>query len=150
MTVFKKNMDGDAGIMVGIGNDITAVAEIIDSCIVTPIVAILREIHIQGITASDSVTRWFFIKNAALYGAVVGNGRSKRAIFNLAVRFIGNGRKKAAGNSTMICERRGRRKLTATDFSVIYHSVVENSPNNDCISSNREFTFGDRFIAGNN
>ena len=79
-------MDGDAGIMVGIGNDITAVAEIIDSCIDTLIAAILREIHIQGIAASDSVTRWFFIKNAALYGAVVGNGRSKRAIFNLAVR----------------------------------------------------------------
>lgn len=94
MTVFKKNMDGDAGIMVGIGNDITAVAEIIDSCIVTPIVAILREIHIQGITASDSVTRWFFIKNAALYGAVVGNGRFKRAIFNRASGVIGNGIKK--------------------------------------------------------
>ena len=94
MTVTEKNMDGDAGIMVGIGNDITAVAEIIDSCIVTLIAAILREIHIQGIAASDSVTRWFFIKNAALYGAVVGNGRSKRAIFNLAVRFIGNGRKR--------------------------------------------------------
>ena len=53
-------MDGDAGIMVGIGNDITAVAEIIDSCIDTLIAAILREIHIQGIAASDSVTRWFF------------------------------------------------------------------------------------------
>ena len=64
-------MDGDAGIMVGIGNDITAVAEIIDSCIVTPIVAILREIHIQGIAASDSVTRWFFIKNAAIYSTTI-------------------------------------------------------------------------------
>lgn len=76
MTVTEKNIDGDAGIMVGIGNDITAVAEITDSCIETLIAAILREIHIQGIAASDSVTRWFFIKNAALYGAVVGNGRS--------------------------------------------------------------------------
>ena len=55
-------MDGDAGIMVGIGNDITAVAEIIDSCIATRIAAILREIHIQGIAASDSVTRWFLSK----------------------------------------------------------------------------------------
>ena len=117
MTVFKKNMDGDAGIMVGIGNDITAVAEIIDSCIVTPIVAILREIHIQGITASDSVTRWFFIKNAALYGAVVGNGRSKRAIFNRATGFIGNGiMKNAAGNSTMIYNGH---VVTATRYSAI-------------------------------
>lgn len=104
MTVTEKNIDGDAGIMVGIGNDITAVAEITDSCIETLIAAILREIHIQGIAASDSATLWFFLKNAALYGAIVGNGRFKRAIFNLAFRFIGNGRrKKAAGNSTMIC-----------------------------------------------
>lgn len=50
----------------------------------------------------------------------------------------------------MICERRRRIKITATDFSVIYHSVVEISPNNGCISSNREFTFGDISIAGNN
>ena len=52
-------MDGDAGIMVGIGNDITAVAEIIDSCIVTLIAAILREVHIQGIADMDSATCWF-------------------------------------------------------------------------------------------
>ena len=144
-------MDGDAGIMVGIGNDITAVAEIIDSCIDTLIAAILREIHIQGIAASDSVTRWFFIKNAALYGAIVGNGY-KRAIFNRATGFIGYGMEKfSTSDRTMIYEGRGRRKkITATDFSVIYHSVVEISPNNGCISSNREFTFGDISIAGNN
>ena len=103
MTVFKINIDGDAGSMVGIGNDITAVAEITDSCIDTLIAAILREIHFQGIAASDIATLWFFLKNAALYDAVVGNGRSKRAIFNLAIEFIGNGIKKsAAGNCTMI------------------------------------------------
>ena len=51
----------------------------------------------------DSATCWFFTKNAALYGAVVGNGRFKRAIFNRASGVIGNGIKKsAAGNSTMI------------------------------------------------
>ena len=78
-------MDGDAGIMVGIGNDITAVAEIIDSCIVTLIAAILREIHIQGIADMDSATCWFFTKNAALYGAIVGNGRTKRAAGNYTI-----------------------------------------------------------------
>ena len=60
MTVTEKNIDADAGIMVGIGNDITAVAEITDSCIETLIAAILREIHIQGIAASDSATCWLF------------------------------------------------------------------------------------------
>jgi hypothetical protein len=30
LTVTEKNIDADAGIMVGIGNDITAVAEITD------------------------------------------------------------------------------------------------------------------------
>ena len=94
MTVTEKNIDADAGIMVGIGNDITAVAEITDSCINNLIAAILREINIQGIAASDSATCWLFSKNAALYDAVVGNGRSKRAIFNLAFRFIGYGRYK--------------------------------------------------------
>lgn len=104
MTVTEKNMDGDAGIMVGIGNDITAVAEIIDSCIVTLIAAILREIHIQGIAVMDSATCWFFTKNAAIYDAVVGNGRSKRAIFNLAVRFIGDRREKTATDyCAMVC-----------------------------------------------
>lgn len=94
MTVFKRNIDGDAGIMVGIGNDITAVAEITDFCIVTLIAAILLGIHFQGIAVSDLAILWFFMKNAALYGASVGNGRSKRAIFNLAFRFIGYGRYK--------------------------------------------------------
>lgn len=42
MTVTEKNIDADAGIMVGIGNDITAVAEITDSCINNLIAAILR------------------------------------------------------------------------------------------------------------
>ena len=103
MTVLKKNIDGDAGIMVGIGNDITAVAEITDSCIDSLIAAILREIHFLGLAVSDLVALWFFLKNAALYGAIVGNGRTKRAIFNRAIEFIGNGIKKsAAGNSTMI------------------------------------------------
>jgi len=60
LTVFKRNIDGDAGIMVGIGNDITAVAEITDFCIKNLIAAILREINIQGIAASDSATCWLF------------------------------------------------------------------------------------------
>ena len=90
MTVTEKNMDGDAGIMVGIGNDITAVAEIIDSCIVTLIAAILREIHIQGIAVSDLVALWFFLKNAALYGAIVGNGRTKRAAGNCTMIYNGH------------------------------------------------------------
>lgn len=47
-------------------------------------------------------------------------------------------------------EEEEEKKITATDFSVIYHSVVEISPNNGCISSNREFTFSDISIAGNN
>lgn len=62
MTVKEKNIDGDAGIMVGIGNDITAVAEITDSCIDTLIAAILREIHFQGIAASDIASLWFFFE----------------------------------------------------------------------------------------
>ncbi|RGB70673.1 hypothetical protein [Faecalibacterium prausnitzii] len=90
MTVFKKNIDGDAGIMVGIGNDITAVAEINDSCIDTLIAAILREIHIQGIADMDSATCWFFTKNAALYGAIVGNGRTKHAAGNCTMIYNGH------------------------------------------------------------
>ena len=127
MTVKEKNIDGDAGIMVGIGNDITAVAEITDSCIKNLIAAILREIHIQGIAASDSATLWFFLKNAALYGAIVGNGRFKRAIFNLAFRFIGNGRrKKAAGNSTMIYNGH---VVNATRYSaIIGNTGISNVP----------------------
>lgn len=65
----------------------------------------------------DSATCWLFRKNAALYGAIVGNGRFKRAIFNLAFRFIGNGRrKKAAGNSTMIYNGH---EVTVTRYSAI-------------------------------
>ena len=89
--------------MVGIGNNITAPVETIDCWGAKCIDISVLEVQIQGIAASDSATLWFFLKNAALYGAIVGNGRFKRAIFNLAFRFIGNGRrKKAAGNSTMI------------------------------------------------
>lgn len=62
MTVKEKNMDGDAGIMVGIGNDITAVAEITDFCIVTLIAAILLGIHFQGIAVSDLAILWFFFE----------------------------------------------------------------------------------------
>ena len=65
----------------------------------------------------DSATCWFFTKNAALYGAVVGNGRKKRAILNRASGVIGNGIKKsAAGNSTMIYNVHGVR---ATRYSAI-------------------------------
>ena len=88
---------------------------------------------------------------AAIYGAIVGNGY-KRAIFNRATGFIGYGMEKfSTSDRTMIYDGRGRRKkITATDFSVIYHSVVEISPNNGCFFSNREFTFGDISSAGNN
>lgn len=110
MTVFKRNIDGDAGIMVGIGNDITAVAEITDFCIVTLIATILLGIHFQGIAVSDLAILWFFMKNAALYGASVGNGY-KRAIFNRATGFIGYGMEKfSTSDRTMIYEGRGRRK----------------------------------------
>ena len=71
--------------MVGIGNDITAVAEIIDSCIVTLIAAILREIHIQGIADMDSVTAGFLLILVALiiiFNLV--NSRAGRAI--MAIR----------------------------------------------------------------
>ena len=134
--------------MVGIGNNITATVETIDCCAANTSVL---EVHIQGIAFSNMATLWLFTNNAAIYGAIVGNGY-KRAIFNRATGFIGYGMEKfSTSDRTMIYEGRGRRKkITATDFSVIYHSVVEISPNNGCISSNREFTFGDISIAGNN
>ena len=134
--------------MVGIGNNITATVETIDCCAANTSVL---EVHIQGIAFSNMATLWLFTKNAAIYGAIVGNGY-KRAIFNRATGFIGYGMEKfSTSDRTMIYDGRGRRKkITATDFSVIYHSVVEISPNNGCISSNREFTFGDISIAGNN
>ncbi|MBO1310434.1 MULTISPECIES: hypothetical protein [Faecalibacterium] len=90
MTVFKRNIDGDAGIMVGIGNDITAVAEITDFYIETLIATILLGIHFQGIAVSDLAILWFFMKNAALYGAIVGNGRFKRAAGNCTMIYNGH------------------------------------------------------------
>ena len=90
MTVFKKNIDGDAGIMVGIGNDITAAAEITDFCIKTLIAASVLEVHIQGIAVSDLAILWFFMKNAALYGASVGNGRTKHAAGNCTMIYNGH------------------------------------------------------------
>ena len=147
----KSIFDGDTGIMVGIGNNITATDETIDCCAANLIDTSVLEVHIQGITFSNMAARWFFTKNAALYGAIVGNGY-KRAIFNRATGFIEYGMEKfSTSDRTMIYEGRGRRKkITATDFSAICHSVVEISPNNGCISSNREFTFGDISSAGNN
>ena len=69
----------------------------------------------------------FFLKNAALYDAVVGNGRSKRAIFNLAIEFIGNGIKKsAAGNCTMIYNGH---VVNATRYSaIIGNTGISNVP----------------------
>ena len=60
MTVTEKKKDAEDSIMVGIGNDNTAVAENTYSCINNLIAAILREINIQGIAASDSATCWLF------------------------------------------------------------------------------------------
>ena len=138
--------------MVGIGNNITAIDDTIDCCVGNLIDTSVLEVHLQGITVSDLAVCWFFLKNAALYGAGVGNGRYKRAIFNRAIRFIGYDMEKfAAGDGTMIYEGRERRmKITATDFSVIYHIVGEIPPNNGCVFSNREFALGDISSAGNN
>ena len=148
----KSIFDGDAGIMVGIGNNITAIDETIDFCVGNLIDTSVLEVHLQGITFSNMDALWFFLKNAALYGTVVGNGRYKRAIFNRAIRFIGYDMEKfSAGDRTMIYEGRERRmKITATDFSVIYHIVGEIPLNNGCIFSNREVALGGISIAGNN
>ena len=69
--------------MVGIGNNITATVETIDCCAANLIDTSVLEVHIQGIAFSNMATLWLFTKNAALYGAIVGNGY-KRAIFNRA------------------------------------------------------------------
>ena len=53
-------MNGDAGIIVGIGNDITAFAETIDFCFGNLIDTRVLEVHIQGITFSNIATRWLF------------------------------------------------------------------------------------------
>ena len=69
-------------------NDITAVAEITDFCIEKA--TILLGIHFQGIAVSDLAILWFFMKNAALYGAIVGNGRFKRAAGNCTIIYNGH------------------------------------------------------------
>ena len=96
--------------MVGIGNNITATVETIDCCATNLIDTSALEVHIQGITFSNMATLWLFTKNAAIYGAIVGNGY-KRAIFNRATGFIGYGMEKfSTSDRTMIYEGRGRRK----------------------------------------
>lgn len=65
--------------MVGIGNNITATVETIDCCAANLIDTSVLEVHIQGIAFSNMATLWLFTKNAAIYGAIVGNGY-KRAI----------------------------------------------------------------------
>lgn len=103
--------------MVGIGNNITATVETIDCCAANLIDTSVLEVHIQGIAFSNMATLWLFTKNAAIYGAIVGNGY-KRAIFNRATGFIGYGMEKfSTSDRTMIYEGRGRRKkITALIF----------------------------------
>ena len=86
----KSIFDGDTGIMGGIGNNITATVETIDCCAANLIDTSVLEVHFQGIAVSDLAILWFFMKNAALYGASVGNGRTKHAAGNCTMIYNGH------------------------------------------------------------
>lgn len=71
--------DGDTSCIGRMGNNITRGLEIFDACLGSTV----RGFHIQGITVSDLVALWFFLKNAAIYGTTIRKTRdTKDTTFN--------------------------------------------------------------------